>query len=167
MPGAMVMSAFAAVWCLVGISGVERVSRAFYLVPILITGAIIALAVRYQAQRTPPASGERPRIGRVVGIASGVEGIAILVTVRVLVTTRHPTLIAPVVAIIVGLHFVPLARGLSAPLYYLTCALLVAIGAAGFGIADAALRLPFVCFGAAAALWTTSLIVLRRVDRSR
>src|SRR5579864_7298878 len=51
MLGAMVMSAFAAVWCLVGISGVERVSPAVYLIPILITGVIIALAVRYQAQR--------------------------------------------------------------------------------------------------------------------
>ena len=161
----IVMSAFGAIWCAVGIGGLSRGSPALYAIPPAIAGAIIALAARRRSRSARPLAAERPRVGRVVGIASGVEGVAILLAVRILVSTGHPSFIAPVVAIIVGLHFVPLARGLRAPLYYVACVLLVAVGAAGFGIADANRRLLFVCFGAAAVLWGIALAVAGRGDR--
>ena len=69
-------------------------------------------------------------------------------------------MIAPAGAIIVGLHFVPLARWLPARLYYATAALLTAAGVAGFFIADVKPRVVIVSIGAASVLWLTCAAVL-------
>jgi hypothetical protein len=52
---------------------------------------------------------------RKAGIASGVEGLAILLAVNVLAHFGRSDYAAPVIAIIVGLHFMPLAQRLPAP----------------------------------------------------
>jgi hypothetical protein len=69
---------------------------------------------------------------------------------------------APVIAIIVGLHFVPLARWLPARFYYCTSALLIVLGACGFAIRSLDQRLLIVGVGAASILWLTSVVVLAR-----
>jgi energy-converting hydrogenase Eha subunit E len=71
-------------------------------------------------------------------------------------------LIAPVVAIIVGLHFLPLARWLPGPIYYLTGALLVVVGLAGAAVQEPTVRILTVCIGAAGVLWLSCAIVLRQ-----
>ena len=163
--GAVIMAVFAAVWCVLGILASGHAPLVIYGIPVLITGAAIGVASRRRAGRGSFAAGERSRQGRLVGLASGAEGLAILVAVNVLVNIRKPDFIAPAVAMIVGLHFLPLARWLPARLYYATCALLVALGVAGFMIADARQRALVVCLGAACVLWLTSAIVLRQVNR--
>ena len=76
-------------------------------------------------------------------------------------------LIAPAVAIIVGLHFVPLARWLPAPIYYLTAALLVVVGIAGANVHDLPARVLTVSVGAATALWFSCGMVLIRAEPQR
>ena len=56
-------------------------------------------------------------------------------------------------AIIVGLHFILLARWLPARFYYVTAALLVGLGTTGFAIGSFDLHVRFVCLGAACTLW--------------
>ena len=67
-----------------------------------------------------------------------------------------------VVAIIVGLHFAPLAHWLPAPIYYVTGALLVVVGLVGTAIQEPTARILTVCFGAAVALWLSCALVLRQ-----
>jgi hypothetical protein len=105
------------------------------------------------------------RIGRVVGIASTIEGLAIFAAFQVLVNVHATDLMLPVTAIIVGLHFIPLARWIPARLYYATGALLILLGAAGFGIGNADQRSLFVGIGAAIILWLTSGVALIRSAR--
>ena len=86
-----------------------------YAVGMLIRGLMMALARRRGRRSAPPE--ERRRRGRIVGIASALEGVAIFAAASVLVNLGRRDLIAPAVAIIVGVHFLPLARWFPAPIY--------------------------------------------------
>jgi hypothetical protein len=158
----VVMSAFAAIWWIVGAAQFSRRSLLMYAVGVVVSGLMVVLAWRRGGQ--PAALAEQKRRGRIVGIASAVEGVAIFAAVNVLVNLGRRDLIAPTVAIIVGLHFLPLARWLRAPIYYLTAALLVAVGMAGATVQDVPARIVTVCIGAAAVLWLSCGAVLLRAE---
>ena len=159
--GAIIMSLFAAVWWAVGVRASGHGSVPMYVVPLLVTGAIVAVALSRRAGATPESPEERARQGRLVGMASGVEGLLILVAVNVLANIKKLDFAAPVIAIIVGLHFIPLARGLPARSHYVTSVVLVALGIAGFGVPDVRQRILAVSLGAACVLWLTCAVGLR------
>jgi hypothetical protein len=94
------------------------------------------------------------------GWISGIEGAAIFAIVAVLNIVRRPNAIAPAIAILVGLHFLPLAAVFNAPLYYGAGILGCVIGLAGFMISDPPLRSSFVGLSFGLMLWVTSAMVL-------
>lgn len=157
----IVMSSFAAIWWIAGTAAAGRGSLLLYAVGLATSAVLVVLGWRRAGQRTE-ASGVLRHRRRVVGIASGVEGVMILVAVNALAHIGRRDLIAPVVAIIVGLHFLPLARWLPAPIYYRTGALLVIVGLASTAIQEPSERTLTVCVGAAAVLWLSSAVVLWR-----
>lgn len=159
--GAVIMSIFAAIWWMVGTHASGHGSIPMYLLPVVITLTLVIVAKRRARQPDPTSPEEHARQGRLVGWASGAEGIAILVAVNVLANVGRQDWTAPIVAVIVGLHFVPLALWLPARVYYATGVLLVAIGFAGFLLADPAARIFGVSVAAAGVLWLTALLVLR------
>jgi hypothetical protein len=161
----MVMSAFAAIWWMIGAAQSGRGSLIMYSIGIGISALLVALD-RWHGGRSA-AREERKRRGRIVGMASAVEGIMIFAAATVLAKLGRRDLIAPAVAIIVGLHFLPLARWFPAPIYYLTAALLIAVGMTGATIQDVAARVLTICFGAAAALWLSCGVVLLRAHAGR
>ena len=156
--GPIIMSTFAAIWWVVGVRGSSAPLAVAYGFPVLVAAAIVGLALGC-AHDDAASADEQARRGRLVGIASATEGIAIFLAVNVLINMGWRDFIAPVIAIIVGLHFLPLARALPARLYYVTCALMVSVGLAGFMIAAAQQRLVIVTIGAAVVLWLTSSAV--------
>ena len=162
--GALIMAVFAAVWWVVGMIASGHGSPWLVALGVAVTAAVATAALRRRRGRAEVSPVEASRRGRLVGVASAVEGLLILVAINVVNNLGRPDLAAPVVAIVVGLHFLPLARRLPARLYYLTAALLVAVGAVGFALPAGAFRLLVVCVGAACALWLTSLAVLRWGD---
>jgi hypothetical protein len=93
--------------------------------------------------------------------------VAIFVATGLLVKTGHLGVLAPVVAVIVGIHFVPLARALPAPAYYVSAAALVGLGLVSLGVADWAARLTLVSAGAAVILWSTAVFALQRARAPR
>lgn len=154
------MSVFAVLWWVWGISASGNASVLLYCIPLIISAGIIIAASRHQPDVTMPAEGQM-RVGRLVGIASGLEGLLIGTAFLVLANTGGMDFAAPVVAIIVGLHFIALARWFPARLYYATSALLIAVGIAGFWIRSADQRILYVCIGAACVLWLTCAVLLR------
>jgi hypothetical protein len=160
--GAVIMSVFAAAWWAVGLGMTGHAGWLAFVFPVVVTGAIVAAALQRSRADARVPNEEDSRRGRLVGIASAVEGVAILVAINVLARLNRPDLAVSAVAIIVGLHFLPLARWLPAPFYYATSALLIALGAGGFGISDGTRRLLVVSVGAACVLWLTCMFVLRR-----
>ena len=155
-----VMSSFAAIWWGVGLTAAGRGSFLLNAFGLATSAVLIVLGWRRAAQAT--AADVRKHRGRVVGIASGAEGVMIVVAAKMLANTGRSELIAPVVAIIVGLHFLPLARWLPGPIYYLTGALLVIVGFASTAILEPTARTLTVCIGAAAVLWLSCAVVLRQ-----
>jgi hypothetical protein len=165
--GAIIMSVFAAAWWAVGVGVTGHSALSTFVVPWVVTGAIVAAALRRYGADARLTEKEDSRRGRLVGVASAIEGVAILVAINVLARLRRPDLTAPLVAVIVGLHFLPLAQWLPAPLYYATSALLVALGIAGLGIPDGGQRLLVISVGAACVLWLTCLFVVRHKVEQR
>jgi len=159
--GAVIMSFFATIWWLVGVKVSGHGSLAMYAIPVTVTAGMVLLAWRRWGDPSSSSAAERGRQGRLVGIASGIEGLAIFLAVNVLENVERRDLAAPVIAVIVGLHFLPLARWLPARPYYLTGAVLVALGLAGLGVSDPATRLLSVSIAAACVLWITSAAVLQ------
>ena len=158
----LVLNTFAAVWWVVGFAGSGRGSPLTYTAGIGLSALFVIIdRLRTGTAWSPPAV--RRHRGRVVGVASAAEGVAILVAAMILTRLDRRDLIAPVVASIVGLHFLPLARWLPAPLYYWTGALLVVVGMIGAGVQDLPTRFLVVGVSAAFVLWLSTVVVLARL----
>ena len=97
---------------------------------------------------------DRRRIRLVVGLAFLFEVVAIWGGVFCAARAGRPDLAVSVVAGIVGLHFLPMARWMPAPRYNLTGLALMAAAVAGAAL-PADLRYVFVSGAAAAILWAT------------
>jgi hypothetical protein len=162
--GAMIMSVFAAIWWILGIQATGHRSWLLILFPLLVTGAIILVAAR--GPRSAPSPGNS-RIGRVVGIASGIEGLLIFLAANVLMNTGKGSFLVPAIAIIVGLHFLPLARWIPVRSYYLIGLLMVALGLLGIALPDLNTRILWVSTGSAAILWWASIGSLFRMHRAQ
>jgi hypothetical protein len=82
------------------------------------------------------------------------EGVVIVGGVNLVSWAGRPDLTDCIVAAVVGLHFLPLARWMPAPVFYLTGGGLLAFAIAGVALAGP-LRDVAVCGGAALVLWLT------------
>ena len=159
--GSIIMSIFGAIWWIVGGASSDWSIVPAYVLPVLVTFALVILSLRMRVAPESITEDQRKRRGRIVGIASGVEGLVIFVVVNILSNTGAQAWTAPAIAIVVGLHFLPLARWLPARLYYATSGALVIIGLVGICVSDPLLRIQLVCPSAACVLWLTSVLVLR------
>lgn len=156
--GLWVLNVFAAIWGLAGIV-VGHWPLWLTILPLALSAAILFAASRLKLGPNDPAA--RARIGRLVGIWSAVEGVAIFVTANVLINLHRPTALMPAIAIIVGLHFLPLARGIPVRLYYATGAALIALGLAALSLPPFG-RALVTGLGAALIMWTSAIVLLRR-----
>jgi hypothetical protein len=157
--GIWVLTIFAAIWGVVGVLG-TGMSPVLAAIPVAISATLLFWATRQASAPIPEAA--QARIGRLVGIWSAVEGVAIFVGVTVCQNIDAPHAVAPVIAIIVGLHFLPLARGIPVPLYYLTGAALIATGSGALLLSEPA-RMAATGFGSAIILWIScAALVLGR-----
>jgi hypothetical protein len=149
----VILGFFAAVWGAVGVV-LAPMSPVWIGVPALISALLVLPGLRVAARLPARSAQEEARIGRLVGVWSAVEGVAILVSVNVVINLGHPELVTAVFALVVGLHFVPLARGIPVPTYWGTAAGMVALALAG--IAAPARVPPFaIALGSALVLWAS------------
>lgn len=159
----------------VEMSGVLRIS-ALLLIGLVtlaffgIGGMLLRYARSLPQTVTPEDAATGKRIGVWFGIVFGAEAALIVLASTLLSTFRADRFIAPVIGLIVGLHFLPLAGLFSARAYYLTSALLsllalIAIVALLLGVQLAGPSPDnwsfFVSMGAALVLWLTLLYVSR------
>lgn len=134
------MAFFGAAWWGWGVGGVQGVfageTVAFFgmlalATIILVSGGILLLrAARRLPQDTSSVAQahdavEGKRYGRTFGFVFGLEIVIIVLGIILLTRFHHPEFLLPFVAIVVGLHFFPLARLFNVRLYYVTGALLV------------------------------------------
>jgi hypothetical protein len=165
--GILTMTVFGLGWAVVGVTGLfgSPAGRvAGYLRAAVVAGAVAVAALRSPPGRVHRRSGSA-NPGRDFGLVNLAQGVLILVAVLAFGRAGHPVLIAPAACLVVGLHFLPLARVFGIPLYRSTGAVLIAIAVIGFVLfaADVSVDGILVTVGLAAAvtLWCTSLLLPR------
>ncbi len=164
--GAAMMFGFGVVWLLIG-SFRGRPLPVWSRLLLLGTGAALAVSIAILgktassiAPNSSPLSPEHMAINREIGrrfyIIFGLEVVAIFVSVIVLRVLHYADYILCGIALIVGIHFFPLAPLLSAPVYYGTALVGCAIALIGFFMDDASLRQKVVGISFGLLLWTTA-----------
>lgn len=170
MIGSSIMYVFAMLWFLLGLSGGRffplEMKVAVAIVGLALGAAIAVLAVRaHRISRGAPApTAEQLETGRKAsrrfGLINGIQWGAVVAVIVALNVVGRPDFIAPAIAVIVGLHFLPLAGLFEQPVYYVTGILGCLIGVAGFLIPDPPARLSAVGLSFGLLLWLTVTTVL-------
>jgi hypothetical protein len=126
--GLWILNVMAVLWC----AGALYFSHLplWWGVPAVAISAAILLGTRHALDATQDA--DRAHVGRLVAIWSSAEGVAIFLAANILINLHMAERLLPTMAIIVGLHFLPLARGIPARIYYGSGAALVLVGAIGW-----------------------------------
>jgi hypothetical protein len=163
--GALVLNIFGACWC---ICGLLSLAAPLWLLPIpLLVAASLIETARRASRHAPPRTPEQEkRIGRLVGLWSGLEGVAMFITIPVLQILHREVDVASAMALIVGLHFFPLARGMPLRLYYASGAALVVIALISF-YQPTSYRFAAACFPSGVVLWVTSATISARAMMGR
>lgn len=131
---------------------------------------LIRAARKLPSENTPEAQKRGREAGRAFGIIFGVEFLVIFVAAFLLGQFQMTSLIMPVIAFIVGLHFLPLASVFHMKVYYLTGLALVLLGvivvilvfARGEVAGTSDLGDMIAGLGSALILWLTSLANIRQ-----
>ncbi|MEU9063541.1 hypothetical protein AB0D13_32935 [Streptomyces sp. NPDC048430] len=166
--GTAVLSVFALVWAFAGASGLASsgAALAVEIIAVPATAAAFHLAYRKGAAPSPRLVSLPADWARSVGIVNVVEIAAIFAVIAACNATGHPAFIPPAIALVVGLHFVPLARLYDQWQYKGTAALLSAVAVLGFaliaaGLSDGSVR-AVVGLGSAVTLWASAYHVAVR-----
>ncbi|MFY9907797.1 MAG: hypothetical protein WBX02_03205 [Terriglobales bacterium] len=164
--GAAVMFGFGIVWLLLGLFR-GRPSPKWLRLSLVAVGIVLATSVVILAMRasklpfdlaplTAQQLGLNREIARHFYLVFGFELAAIFLAVVVLNLIHYPDYILSGIALIVAVHFFPLAALFKAPVYYGTALVGCAIGLIGFFMADAALRQKVVGISFGLLLWATA-----------
>ena len=154
-----VLTIFGAIWGVIGLAGLGWPGTA---VPIVISVMLIIWASRIAAPVR--AAADAKRIGRLIGIWTMVEGIAIFATFALTPVLGIPDAAVPILAIVVGLHFLPIARGIPTPVYYATGSAMIATGAIAL-LLPAADRHAATGIPCAIILWASCVAIGQRSHR--
>jgi hypothetical protein len=165
--GAAILTVAGAFWCIIALFYWS--ARPGWAIPLAFAatiGLLALCAVRFAVSRRavrvhdPVAAAVRRRIGILCGIIFWIEFGLIALCSTLLARSGHVLWIPIVAAIIVGIHFLPMARIMAVPLYYGSGVFSI-LGVAGcLLIPNFGLRLLCVGFVMAAILWATSSILL-------
>lgn len=127
--------------------------------------AIISAALLFWAYRTPETARDAgPHVRKLIARWSLIEGAAIVIATHLLGRAHRGDAVFSTVALIIGLHFLPLARGIPMRLYYLTGGGLILAGARGI-LLPASERPLAIGSAAAGVLWATAVYRLLEVRR--
>jgi hypothetical protein len=158
---AMIFSAFGGLWVVFAILSQRSPAPILCAFPVGMAAPLIVWSV-YVAKTQPGlAPEEQKRRNKIVMYASAFEGIAIGVGINILNNMRIVDQYLPLIALIVGLHFLPFARYIPDWRYYPVSLSLMAIGIAGALVPSPDIRAWFVGLSSALVLWTTSIVALR------
>ncbi len=130
------------------------------IVPVLVFGAMATIAARKIGQAPAGRFDAGRKAGRIIAAATSAEGVGIPMVALVLLNTGHGDEVLPGIAVVVGLHFLPMAYGIPFRPFYVLGSFLLLGAVAGF-----LLRQPegSIVAGMAAAgvLWAASWLALR------
>jgi len=174
--GVIFMAFFGTLWAGIGIRGMQGFEFPVLITLSLLIGVVLficAIALiknsRQLTNEVIKKDGNRWRKkNRWFGIIFSLEGLLIAIADFICVSTNHLNLFVPVMALIVGAHFFPLASLFQVPIYYITGTLLCLLATiimltfpVKIIISDHQIMAWWVSlgFGSALILWGTGVIV--------
>jgi hypothetical protein len=135
--GMLMMAFFTLMWAGIAFGGLDGTAYAFTLLifPVLaglfvVKGMSLYKLAKYFPELTSEADiAEEKKMGKWFGIIFGAEGLGIFIGINIVINLGHPDLVISTIALVVGLHFFPLAKVFKRTVdYYLaTWATLVAV----------------------------------------
>jgi hypothetical protein len=132
--GAIILSFFGAIF-----AALTLVCQLGWTGPAIGLPFLVFIAVLLAALRTLrlPGTGISPsgRGGRVILWSTLGEGFGLVVSANLVVQLGHADLLVPTVALVVGLHFLPMGRWVPFPPFYGVGTLLICAALAGFAVA--------------------------------
>lgn len=167
--GAAILTIFGSAWCIVALA--LWPAHPVWSIPAGTAATIVLLAlcvIRIRALRNipkiddPAAKAKGKRAGMYFGIVFAAESALIFLCATLMAHLGLDIWIPIAVAVIVGLHFIPLARVFNAPVYDWTGVLCV-FGVLGCSLVpDSTIRLLCAGLTMATVLWLTAFFLLLR-----
>lgn len=158
--GALIMSFFGAVFASLTLYWQWHLNGAALALPFL-GFVLIGLAASYVIRSPGEGIEPSPKEERAIMWSSIGEGVGLFLASNIVFNLHRPDLLLPSMALVVGLHFLPIAFAASFRPFYVLGTVLVLVAIAGF-----VLRAPtggeIAGFMAAGALWLASAIAVRR-----
>lgn len=161
--GTLVMTGFGVWWVFGAMSSINGLASWIYVVVAIVPAALAGLAILrlFRLPNLPgnpnAASGNMSRNFKIVLIA---EVLLIVSAIVMLGRSGHPDLITASIAIIVGLHFLPLAAIFRLPLYYTTGSMMTTWAIICLIFLQPPPRTVSISIGCGFVLWLTSLTLL-------
>ncbi|MEU8700832.1 hypothetical protein AB0C61_24825 [Streptomyces sp. NPDC048680] len=139
--GTLVLSVFAVIWAFAGASGLASsgAALAVEIVAVPLTAVAIVLAYRKGAAPSPRMVSLPENWARAVGIVNVVEVAAVFAVIAASNASDHPEFIPAAIALVVGVHFFPLARYYDQWQYKGTAVALSVVAVVGFVLIAAGL----------------------------
>ncbi|PFK98525.1 hypothetical protein COJ01_20475 [Priestia megaterium] len=177
--GVIFMAFFGTLWAGIGIRGMQGWEFPVLITLSLLIGVVLFISAialiknsRQLTNEVIKKDGARWRKkNRWFGIIFSLEGLFIAIAAFICVSTNHSNLFVPVMALIVGAHFFPLASLFQVPIYYITGTLLCLLATivmltfpVKIIVSDHQIMAWWVSvgFGSALILWGTGVIVCLR-----
>lgn len=169
--GALVLTCFGAIW---GLQGPQVMIVITPLVTIVLLVLVLttrqAVQRLLQAKESPEEQGQFQQTSRRFGIVVVIEFAAIAAAIVLLMLFKHPEFIAPVICLIVGLHFLPLASLFQVRVYTLVGVALSLLGGGallallfGFTLGSLSAWSVVVGLSTAGILWLAALFLVVKV----
>ncbi|MGO1101689.1 hypothetical protein P5618_027285 (plasmid) [Priestia megaterium] len=177
--GVIFMAFFGTLWAGIGIRGMQGWGFLVLIILSLLIGVLLLIGAIVLIKKSSPLSNEVIKKDREqwrkkniwFGIIFSLEGLLIAMASFICASTNHLDLFVPIMALIVGAHFFPLAALFQVPTYYITgtfLCLLPTLVMLTFPvktiISDHHIMVWWVSvgFGSALILWGTGIIVCVR-----
>ncbi len=165
----LVMTGFGALWIISAAEVMKKLDWRAWMAVTVFSFALCVGAVRqFQRARHLPSTSQQSaaqkamglRIRRQFGMVLAFEWLPIFGAIFILNRIGRPELIVPAIALIVGLHFIPLAAIFGARLYYLTAGAMIVTTLSAFAISTQVSRQGTICAGCGVILWITAALLL-------
>ena len=161
--GGIIMGFFGAVFAALTLSGPAGVTGPAAFAPFVVL-AVIGLAAALVLRLPGPGIAPSAAASRVIMWSSIAEGIGLFIAANLVINLHHPEYLLPAMALVVGLHFLPMAWAAAFAPFYLLGGALILAAAAGFILA-APLGGELSGGAAALSLWLAASLAVAR-DRS-
>jgi hypothetical protein len=163
--GAIIMAFFGAVFVALTVFWQFGIGGIVLAAPFLVFAGIAYFAARVLRG---PGTGLVPskEVERAISWSSIGEGIGLFLAANIVINLHRPELLLSAMALVVGLHFLPIAFAARFVPFFLLGGGLVALAIIGF-IIPPPIGGMIAGFGAAAALWVASILALRRDQKAK